>query len=179
MTGRVNTLYNAGGANSKKRRNSRAQNKKVPSGSREPGNINTDITISTMREWTASISVSKFDLNGQRFIIRIFRGQVPDDPTTWKTSPNLAGSLVILPPLGVPVSDRNETRAHDEVVLMREDVVGGAHQDMDMDGDGEGTVEYLKGNLHWRVQLVSYGSNSGFSWRWDEIGWDGMLIFGV
>lgn len=87
-------------------------------------------------------------------MIRVFLGKIPDDPKDWSASETLVGSLAILPPPGSSAQKAKGALAYDEVVVLREPVVGGNHQGYDEDGDGEGTEEYLKKNLRWRVQLV-------------------------
>ncbi|PQE08166.1 hypothetical protein CJF31_00008268 [Rutstroemia sp. NJR-2017a BVV2] len=149
VTGRVNALYSIGGANSKRmvRRNGRLHSSLGVEGGHQ-GKDNTKL-----REWSASISVSKFDLQGQRFIVRLFCGSIPEKPEDWATSSSLLGSVVILPP---PVAyDGADKMAHDEIVLLREDSnhAHGGYAVPDEEGDGEGTVEYLKENLRWRVQF--------------------------
>ncbi|ESZ97460.1 hypothetical protein SBOR_2149 [Sclerotinia borealis F-4128] len=151
VTGRVNSLYNADGSNSKiKRRNFESG---TISSHQESQGVSTN---KTLREWNAALSVSKFDLQGQRFIIRLFLGKIPEDPKEWGGSENLVGSLVILPPPGASANDAAGALAYDEIVILREPVIGGSYKGHDKDGDGEGTEEYLKDNLRWRVQLVSY-----------------------
>ncbi|APA06690.1 hypothetical protein sscle_02g014600 [Sclerotinia sclerotiorum 1980 UF-70] len=149
VTGRVNALYNADGSNSKIKKRSFK--------SKEPSSIHQfegSDTNKTLREWTAALSVSKFDLKGQRFIIRLFLGVIPDNPKTWGSSESLVGSLVILPPPGSSANDASTALAYDEIVVLREPAIGGGYKGYDEDGDGEGTEEFLKRNLRWRVQLV-------------------------
>ncbi|QSZ35560.1 hypothetical protein DSL72_008430 [Monilinia vaccinii-corymbosi] len=149
VTGKVNTLYNADGLNSKiKKRN--FGSRETSSGPQYEGSN----TNKTLREWTAALSVSKLDLEGERFIIRIFLGKVPENPKEWGRCENLVGSLVILPPPGAFAKDAREALAYDEIVVLREPVVGGSYDGHDKVGDGEGTEEFLKANLKWRVQLL-------------------------
>lgn len=157
VTGRVNALYNADGSNSKiKKRN--FENREPSSEHQYEG----PSTNKTLREWTAALSVSKLDLQGQRFIIRLFLGKVPEDPKEWGGCESLVGSLVILPPPGATANGAAGALAYDEIVVLREPVVGGSYKGHDEDGDGEGTEEFLKGYLKWRVQLVSFSSRFFF-----------------
>jgi tyrosinase len=151
VTGRVNALYSPSGANSKRRvrRNGRLHS----SPGAQEGHQGKD--NNTHREWSAAISVSKFDMQGQRFIVRLFCGAVPEKPGDWATSSSLLGSVVILPP---PVAYNGADKpAHDEIVLLREESsdTHGGYADLEEDGHGEDTVEYLKKSLRWRVQYVS------------------------
>ncbi|KAM3066915.1 hypothetical protein ACMFMF_009966 [Clarireedia jacksonii] len=150
VTGRVNVLYNSNGANSKRmvRRNGR-----LHFGGDAEGEYRGKDNA-TLREWSASISVSKFDMQGQRFIVRLFCGTVPEKSEDWVTSSSLVGSMVILPP-PVSYNEAVEKLAHDEIVLLREDFMGGRGEHANLDEDGESTVEYLKDNLRWRVQLLN------------------------
>lgn len=161
VTGRVNALYNADGSNSKiKKRNF---NKRESSLDHQYEGANTN---KTLREWTVALSVSKLDLQGQRFIVRIFLGKIPEDPKEWGRCENLVGSLVILPPPGASDKDPVGALAYDEIVVLREPFVDGSYKERGEDGDGEGTEEFLKANLKWRVQLVSFpssGSPFGYS----------------
>ncbi|KAA8576834.1 hypothetical protein EYC84_006881 [Monilinia fructicola] len=149
VTGRVNALYNADGSNSKiKKRNF---NKRESSLDHQYEGANTN---KTLREWTVALSVSKLDLQGQRFIVRIFLGKIPEDPKEWGRCENLVGSLVILPPPGASDKDPVGALAYDEIVVLREPFVDGSYKERGEDGDGEGTEEFLKANLKWRVQLL-------------------------
>ncbi|KAI9650419.1 hypothetical protein NHQ30_000433 [Ciborinia camelliae] len=150
VTGIVNQKYNADGSNSKiKKRN--FENRESLEHPYEGPHANK-----TLREWTAALSVSKLDLHGQRFIIRIFLGTIPQDPKEWGKSENLVGSLVILPPPEAAAKNAAGALAYDEIVVLREPIVAGSLEglDGDVDGDGEGTEEFLKANLRWRVQLL-------------------------
>ncbi|PQE12584.1 hypothetical protein CJF30_00002479 [Rutstroemia sp. NJR-2017a BBW] len=149
VTGRVNALYSPSGANSRRRIRRNGRLHSSPGGHQGKDN-------NTHMEWSAAISVSKFDMQGQRFIVRLFCGAVPEKPEDWATSPSLLGSVVILPP---PVAYSGADKlAHDEIMLLREDVEDAreGHADLNEEGDGEGTVEYLKKNLRWRVQYLNH-----------------------
>jgi tyrosinase len=105
---------------------------------------------SEIREWFVAISVSKFDLQGQRFTICIFVGDVPSNPDEWSTSPSCVGCFPILPPSRSGNGPLPDVTVYDEVSLMN------GLQAAGYDGQDVGkTVEYLKGALQWGVQLVS------------------------
>ncbi|KAM0186665.1 hypothetical protein ACHAPC_004449 [Botrytis cinerea] len=148
VTGRVNELYNSDGSNSKiKKRN--FENRELSSEEQHEGSS----ANKTLREWTAALSVSKLDLQGQRFIIRLFLGEIPEDPEEWGRSESLVGSLVILPPPGAVSNEATKALAYDEIVILREPAIGSNYKAHEEDGDREGTEEFLKRNLRWRAQL--------------------------
>ena len=101
-------------------------------------------------EWSVAISVSRFEFNGQRFIVRLFVGEIPDDPKTWATSKSCVGNFAVLPPPQPPTGPMPDVKAYDEVSLVQ------ALMSVGHDGqDANAVVEYLKENFEWRVQLVS------------------------
>ena len=109
-------------------------------------------------EWSVALSVSRFEMDGQRFIVRLFVGAIPEDPTTWATSQSCVGSFAVLPPPQAPIGPMPDIKAYDEVSLVQ------ALMSVGHDGQDVGAVvEYLKGNLEWRVQLVRLLSSIGFS----------------
>ncbi|KAK6613990.1 tyrosinase 2 [Botrytis cinerea] len=149
VIGRVNELYNSDGSNSKiKKRN--FENRELSSEEQHEGSS----ANKTLREWTAALSVSKLDLQGQRFIIRLFLGEIPEDPEEWGRSESLVGSLVILPPPGAVSNEATKALAYDEIVILREPAIGSNYKAHEEDGDREGTEEFLKRNLRWRAQLL-------------------------
>ena len=100
-------------------------------------------------EWTVKLSIKKFELGGQSFIVRLFVGEIPDDPLTWGLSQNCAGSFAVLPPQTVPEGPLADVTLYDEISLVR------ALSNVGYDGqDVLSVVQYLTGNLQWRVQLV-------------------------
>ncbi|RAL63485.1 hypothetical protein DID88_003905 [Monilinia fructigena] len=149
VTGRVNALYNADGSDSKIKKRKIHSRESSSDHQYEGANINK-----ILREWTVALSVSKLDLQGQRFIVRIFLGKIPEDPKEWGRCEDLVGSLVILPPPGASDKGAVGALAYDEIVVLREPVVDGSYKENDEHGDREGTEEFLNANLKWRVQLV-------------------------
>jgi tyrosinase len=100
-------------------------------------------------EWSVAFSVPRYQLNGQRFFVRAFVGEVPQDPKTWATSASCAGSFVVLPPPQPPTGPVPDVQTHDEISLVQ------ALSNVGHDGqDVNAVVEYLKTNFQWRVQLV-------------------------
>ena len=90
-------------------------------------------------------------MNGQRFIVRLFLGNIPADPMTWATSESCVGSFAVLPPPQVPTGSLPNVKAYDEVSLVQ------ALSSVGHDGqDVQTVVEYLTENFEWRVQLVCH-----------------------
>jgi len=100
-------------------------------------------------EWGVAISVSRYGVGGKRFVIRVFLGDVPKNPSDWPTTPILVGSFALFPPPLKEESPPPDTLAYYEISLDK------SLSDRGYDGqDIAATTEYLKSNLHWRVQLV-------------------------
>lgn len=86
-------------------------------------------------------------MNGQRFSVRLFVGDVPADPTTWSTS--CVGSFAVLPPPQAFSGSAANVTTYDEVSLMKAlSRIGNDGQDV------QTVVEYLTASFEWRVQLV-------------------------
>ena len=103
------------------------------------------------KEWSVSLNVSKFDLKGERFIIRVFLGAVPRDPSQWAASSGCVGSVPVFPPPHTPGTVYSSIAVYGEIDLTR----GLAANGVDV-SDLEMTERWLTENLHWRVQKVSY-----------------------
>jgi tyrosinase len=104
---------------------------------------------SNVTEWSVAVSVSKFALNGRRFIIRIFLDSVPDDAKSWATSMNCVGSFAVLPPPSRVAGPLPDTKIYNEISLV-EALEARGYDGQDIDA----TVAYLTGHLQWRVQTV-------------------------
>jgi tyrosinase len=102
-----------------------------------------------LKEWSVRISVSKFDLSGERFIVHTFLGDIPHDPSAWSVSDNCVGSFPILPPVSHAASTRHQVPTHNEFSLTEGLKTRGY--------DGQNsilTAEFLERSLQWKVQLV-------------------------
>ena len=88
-------------------------------------------------------------MNGQRFIVRLFVGDIPDDPRTWATSESCVGNFAVLPPPQAPTGPAVDVKAYDEISLVQA-LMGVGHDGQDVSA----VVRYLKENFEWRVQLV-------------------------
>lgn len=102
------------------------------------------------REWSAGLSVSKFDVGGERFKVMFFLNGVPDSPDEWALSETLAGSAVIFPP---PYPSSNVTSVklttYSEIELAEILEQNGLNVN-----DVQSVVEFLRTNLEWRVQKM-------------------------
>ncbi|PBP16171.1 tyrosinase, partial [Diplocarpon rosae] len=99
------------------------------------------------REWSVSIRVSKFDLDGERFIVRLFLGAIPRDPGAWATSSSCVGSFPVFPPPRPATGPLPQVIAYSEVSLVQ------ALQEMKQaTNDASATTNYLQKRLNWRVQ---------------------------
>jgi tyrosinase len=102
-----------------------------------------------IKEWSVAISVSKFDLGGQRFVIRIFLGDIPQNPLDWSVSDACVGSFPVLPPVSPAARAPHQVLTHNEISLTEGLKARG------YDGqDSTTTAKYLERSLQWKVQLV-------------------------
>ena len=100
-------------------------------------------------EWSVALSVSKYEMNGNSFIVRLFVGGVPLDPTTWAVSNSCVGNFPILTPPQLPTGPLPHLKAYEEISLVQ------ALKSVGYDGqDVPSVVDYLTENFEWRVQLV-------------------------
>jgi tyrosinase len=100
-------------------------------------------------EWSARISVSKYEFNGKPFFVRLFLTGVPENPKDWATSSACIGSLVLLPGTQQSIGLQPKPLSYDEISLMKGlSAVGNDGQDV------RAVVDYLTDHLEWRVQLV-------------------------
>jgi tyrosinase len=101
------------------------------------------------KEWSVAISVWKFALANQRFIIRIFLGDIPENPLDWATSDACVGSFPVLPPASRAAHPKHQVPTHNEISLTAGLKARG------YDGqDSTVTAQYLEKALQWKVQLV-------------------------
>lgn len=106
------------------------------------------------REWSVALSVSKFDLGGERFKVMFFLNGVSASPDDWDLCETLAGSAVIFPP---PQSSKNVTS--DKLTTYSEVDLGESLEQNGLDlNNVSSVVEYLRTKLEWRVQKVSFHS---------------------
>jgi tyrosinase len=105
-----------------------------------------------MLEWSVRIRCNEFELGGS-FSVLIFVGTVPDDPKQWLTSPSCVGIHDVY--AGSAPRDsgsRGDCEVEGYVGLNR----GLLEQLGAIELTPDVVVPYLKSELHWRVQSVSY-----------------------
>jgi tyrosinase len=109
----------------------------------------SDIEQVKTKEWSVTISVSKFDLDGQRFIIHVFLGDVPQNPADWSVNDKCVGSFPVLPPVSHTTHCPSQIPTHNEISL------ASGLKKRGYDGqDSTTTAKYLEKALQWKVQLV-------------------------
>ncbi len=107
-------------------------------------------------EWSVSIKAAKFDVGGERYVVRVFVGEEPSgDANEWGSSTGYVGSFQVIP----PHVKSNSTSGLPNLVAYSEIRLTGGLLANGLDGgDLEKVVEYLKQNLYWRIQKVGYFS---------------------
>ncbi|KAK0115324.1 hypothetical protein ONS96_013783 [Cadophora gregata f. sp. sojae] len=132
VTAAINRLYGPTGARIKSRTEMEST-KQVPK--------------KQVTEWSVGVRVSKFDLRGERFIIRVFLDTVPEDPNDWPVSSSCVGSFTVFPPPHFGGEPYPEVIAYSEVSL-----VEGLAQLGRNANDAHGVRKFLRRALQWRVQ---------------------------
>lgn len=128
VTGRVNTLYGPSASKSKR--------------------IHISKRVQT-NAWSVSISVSKSDLDGQRFVIHVFLEDAPLHPFVRPLSKICVGSFPVLPPVSHTPISQALPPSHHEISLTEMLKARG------YDGrESNATAKYLEKALSWEVQLV-------------------------
>lgn len=98
-------------------------------------------------EWSVALNVSKFDLNGECYIVRIFVGDVPASTEDWPTAN--AGSFTVFAPPHNMTGPYPKVMAYSEVSLV---------QALEKNGvdctEVEAVAKYLTSALAWKVQMV-------------------------
>lgn len=133
VTAMINRVYNPNGSFTKRSR------------------IEGRGTSVLLKEWSVEIQVSKGDLDGAAYIVRLFLGDVPSDPSTWATASTMVGSFAVLPPPKSVLAMVGSLGAlsYDEVSLLNPLKAAGINDDSQVEA-------YLALNLQWRVQLVCF-----------------------
>jgi tyrosinase len=105
-------------------------------------------------DWTVRIHFKKYELGGS-FAVLIFLGQVPNDPSQWRTAPTFVGSHHAFVNSAASQCDN----CRDQADLVIEGFVHLNSAIAERSGlssfDPSVVTPYLKENLHWRVQAVS------------------------
>jgi len=105
-------------------------------------------------DWSARIHAKKYEL-GHGYIVLIFLGPVPDDPSKWRTSSSFVGAHVAF----VNTEAEQCDNCRDQAELVVEGFVHLNAAIARLSGlssfDPSVVTPYLRDNLHWRVQGVS------------------------
>jgi tyrosinase len=106
-----------------------------------------------LRDWTTRIHFKKYELGGS-FAVLIFLGQVPNDPSQWRTAPTFVGSHHAF--VNSAASQCDNCREQADLV-----VEGFVHLNSAIaERSGLSSFDpsvvgpYLKENLHWRIQAA-------------------------
>jgi len=103
------------------------------------------------KAWSVALNVSRYDLEGERFVVRVFLGQVPQNPEDWSISSALAGSFSVFPPPHQGNGPYPTIIAYSEIALTK----GLTENGVDVT-NVEAVEKWLETNLHWGVQKVNY-----------------------
>jgi len=104
------------------------------------------------REWFVTLRVSKFDLQGQRFIVVIFLGSVPSDSSNWQSASNMVGSFPVFPPPLPPTT----SVGYPQIIANSEYSLEDGLKAKGIDTQNLDVVErFLKENLVWGVMKAS------------------------
>ncbi|KAI0297678.1 photo-regulated tyrosinase [Russula brevipes] len=106
-----------------------------------------------VHDWTARIHFKKYELGGS-FSVLIFVGEVPENPSQWRTCPSFVGVHAAF--VNSAASQCSNCRSQADIVIE-----GFVHLNSTLVGrSGLPSLEpnvvtpYLKNNLHWRIQAA-------------------------
>jgi len=106
-----------------------------------------------INDWTCRIHCKKYELSGSYWVL-IFIGEVPQDPSKWRTSPNFVGGHYSF----VNSAAGHCTNCRDQVDIVIEGFVHLNKAIASRSGlssyEPSVVTPYLKENLHWRVLTV-------------------------
>ena len=104
-------------------------------------------------DWAARIHAKKYEL-GHGFVVLIFLGEVPDDPSQWRAAPSFVGAHVSF----VNTDAEQCANCREQAELEVEGFVhlnGAIAKRSGLSSyEPSAVAPYLKANLHWRVQAV-------------------------
>lgn len=105
---------------------------------------------SQTKSWSVALNVSRFDLQGESFTVRVFLGDIPENSEDWPLSSECAGSFTVFPPPHQGNGPYPTLTAYYEIDLTKD------LSDNGVDPTDVAAVEkWLEGNLNWVVQKVS------------------------
>jgi tyrosinase len=106
--------------------------------------------VAQTKEWSVALNVSKYDLQGERFIVRVFLGQAPKKPEDWPFSSGCVGSFSVFPPPHQGNGPYPTIIAYSEIALTK-----GLKENGVDPTNVEAVEKWLENNLKWGVQKVS------------------------
>ncbi|VDC03107.1 unnamed protein product [Peniophora sp. CBMAI 1063] len=116
-----------------------------------------ELNIRTSNEyldWTVRVEVDKFALGGKTFSVLIFLGDVPSNPTQWRSATSFVGSVTAF---ATPLANTGQPSLIEGFVHLNEYIAkhSGLHS-----YDPDEVKPYLKSNLKFRIQTATYQSVS-------------------
>jgi len=108
---------------------------------------------SAINDWTARIHCKKYELGGS-FVVLIFLGKVPENPSQWRTSPSIVGTHYAFANSAASQCDncRNQAEIVVEGFVHLNSAIA-KHSGLSSYEPRE-VVPYLKDNLQWRIQTA-------------------------
>ncbi|KAH8770537.1 hypothetical protein BGZ57DRAFT_437429 [Hyaloscypha finlandica] len=103
--------------------------------------------VAQTKEWSVALNVSKYDLQGERFIVRVFLGQAPKKPEDWPFSSGCVGSFSVFPPPHQGNGPYPTIIAYSEIALTK-----GLKENGVDPTNVEAVEKWLENNLKWGVQ---------------------------
>ena len=104
-------------------------------------------------DWAARIHAKKYEL-GHGYVVLIFLGDVPDDPSQWRSAPSFVGAHVSFVNPDAEQCDNCREQAELEIEGFVHLNAAIAKRSGLSSYEPSAVAPYLKDNLHWRVQAV-------------------------
>ena len=104
-------------------------------------------------DWAVRIHAKKYEL-GHGYVVLIFLGDVPEDPSQWRCAPSFVGAHVSFVNTDAEQCDNCREQAELEVEGFVHLNAAIAKRSGLSSYEPSGVAPYLKDNLHWRVQAV-------------------------
>lgn len=115
----------------------------------------TSVQGAQTKEWSVALNVSKYDLQGERFIVRVFLGPIPENPEAWALSSGCMGSFPVFPP------PHKGTELYPTMATYSEiDLTKGLENNGIDTANVEAVVNWLTSNMNWVVQKAGLTGNS-------------------
>ncbi|KAK8139858.1 hypothetical protein PG984_000981 [Apiospora sp. TS-2023a] len=110
--------------------------------------VNRVVKAGRCREWIANIVVNKHAMNTS-FKIYLFLGEVPNDPSTWEFSPDLAGNMGVFS--GHMPGSGKQRRQISGTIPLTSTLIGRVYTEKLQSLDSMHAEAYLRDNLEIRV----------------------------